>query len=77
MEAAQTDEKNAKKPADVLEKIIDGQMKKYFDELVLLSQPFWKDDSITVDTLVKNAIAKLGENIVVRQFRRIELGVSE
>ncbi|MCL2037909.1 elongation factor Ts [Candidatus Saccharibacteria bacterium] len=77
MEAAQTDEKNAKKPADVLEKIIDGQLKKYFDELVLLSQPFWKDDSITVDTLVKNAIAKLGENIVVRQFKRIELGVSE
>ena len=75
--AAQADPKNANKPADVLEKIIDGQLKKYFDELVLTSQPFWKDDSQTIGDLVKEKIAKLGENIVVRQFRRIELGVSE
>jgi len=76
-EAAKADEKNAKKPADVLAKIIDGQMKKYFDELVLLEQIYWKDDSKKVGDLVKEAIAKLGENIVVRQFKRIELGVSE
>jgi elongation factor Ts len=75
--AAKTDAKNAKKPADVLAKIIDGQMKKYFDELVLLNQIYWKDDSKKVDELVKETIAKLGENIVVRQFKRIELGVSE
>lgn len=75
--AAQADPKSANKPADVLEKIIDGQLKKYFDELVLTSQPFWKDDSQTIGDLVKEKIAKLGENIVVRQFRRIELGVSE
>ena len=75
--AAQADPKNANKPADVLEKIIDGQLKKYFDELVLTSPPFWKDDSQTIGDLVKEKIAKLGENIVVRQFRRIELGVSE
>lgn len=77
LEAAKNDEKNAKKPADVLEKIIDGQLKKYFDELTLMAQPFWKDDSVTINDLVKNHIAKLGENIVVRQIRRIELGVSE
>ncbi len=75
--AAQADPKNANKPAEVLDKIIDGQLKKYFDELVLMSQPFWKDDSQTIGDLVKENIAKLGENIVVRQFRRIELGVSE
>lgn len=77
LEAAKTDEKNAKKPADVLEKIIDGQMKKYFDELTLTEQAYWKDDSIKVGDLIKTAAAKLGENVVVRQFKRIELGVSE
>lgn len=75
--AAKTDAKNAKKPAEILERIIDGQLKKYFDELVLLNQVYWKDDSKKVDELVKEAIAKLGENIVVRQMQRIELGVSE
>lgn len=75
--AAKADPKNSNKPADVLNKIIDGQLKKYFDELVLLHQPFWKDDSQTIGDLVKENIAKLGENIIVRQFRRIELGVSE
>jgi elongation factor Ts len=77
LEAAKADEKNAKKPADVLEKIIQGQLDKYFDELVLMNQAFWKDDSVKVGDLVKNIAAKLGENIVVRQFKRIELGVSE
>lgn len=77
LEAAKSDEKNSKKPADVLEKIIDGQMKKYFDELVLMNQVYWKDDSKKVGDLVKESIAKLGENIIVRRFERIELGVSE
>lgn len=75
--AAKADPKNAKKPADILDKIIDGQLNKYFSELVLLDQPYWKDDSKTVDTLVKEGIARLGENIVVRRFARFELGVSE
>jgi elongation factor Ts len=77
LEATKADEKNAKKPADVLEKIIQGQLDKYVDELVLMIQAFWKDDSVKVGDLVKNSAAKLGENIVVRQFTRIELGVSE
>jgi elongation factor Ts len=77
MAAAQADAKNAKKPVDVLDKIIDGQMKKYFAELTLTDQAYWKDDSKTIDQLIKEHIAKLGENIVVRQFKRIELGVSE
>jgi len=77
LETAKNDPKNASKPADVLDKIIQGQLDKYFDELVLMSQAYWKDDSVKIGDLVKESIAKLGENIVVRQFRRIELGVSE
>jgi elongation factor Ts len=76
-EAAKTDEKNAKKPAEVLDKIIAGQLDKYFDELVLMHQTYWKDGETRISDLVKETAAKLGENIVVRQFKRIELGVSE
>ena len=52
-------------------------MNKYFAEKMLLSQPYFRDDKKTVGDVVKEGIAKLGENIVVRQFKRIELGVSE
>lgn len=75
--SAKADPKNANKPAEILDKIIDGQLNKYFSELVLLDQTYWKDDSKTIDTLVKEEMAKLGENIVVRRFARLELGVSE
>ncbi len=74
---AKADPKNANKPAEILDKIIDGQLNKYFSELVLLDQTYWKDDSKTIGTLVKEEMAKLGENIVVRRFARLELGVSE
>lgn len=65
------------KPADMIEKIIAGQIKKYFEEKTLLEQPFVKNPDQTVGQLVKDHIARLGENIVVRQMRRIELGVTE
>ena len=65
------------KPEEMREKIVEGQLKKHFVEQVLMSQAYILDDSKTVEQHVKEAIAKLGENIVVRQFRRIELGVSE
>ena len=65
------------KPADMQEKIVEGQLKKHFAEQVLLSQTYILDDAKTVDAHIKDSIAKLGENIVVRQFQRIELGVSE
>ena len=65
------------KPADMADKIVEGQLKKYFAEKTLLEQPFIKNPDQTVGDLVKEHIAKLGENIVVRQMRRIELGVSE
>ena len=69
--------KNEGKPADMIEKIISGQISKYFAEKTLLEQSFIKNPDQTVGDLVKEHIAKLGENIVVRQIRRIELGVSE
>lgn len=75
--SAKAGPKNANKPAEILDKIIDGQLNKYFSELVLLDQTYWKDDSKTIGTLVKEEMAKLGENIVVRRFARLELGVSE
>lgn len=65
------------KPEDMREQIVEGQLKKHFAEQVLLSQAFILDDSLTVEGRIKQQIAKSGENIVVRQFKRIELGVTE
>jgi elongation factor Ts len=69
--------KSEGKPDNMIEKIVGGQVAKYFAEKTLLEQPFVKNPDITVGDLVKDHIARLGENIVVRQFRRIELGVTE
>jgi elongation factor Ts len=62
------------KPADMVDKIIEGQIKKYFAERCLLDQPFVKDPDQTVGEYVKSHNARLGENIVVRRFARIALG---
>jgi len=62
------------KPADMVAKIIEGQLSKYFAERCLLDQPFIKNPDITVGEYVKEHIAKLGENIVVRRIARFELG---
>lgn len=70
-------EELAKKPVEMREKIVEGQVKKHFVEKVLMNQAYILDDSKTVEQHVKEAIAKLGENIVVGQFKRIELGVTE
>ncbi len=66
-----------KKPADMIDKIVDGQVKKHFSEKVLLNQEYIKNDKQTVADFVKENIAKTGENLIIRQFKRIELGVSE
>ena len=62
------------KPADIVEKIIEGKLDKYFKEICLLEQPFIKDGGVSVGDLVTDSIAKLGENIVVRRFARMEVG---
>lgn len=70
-------EANFKGPENMKEQIIAGQMKKAFADKVLLEQPYILDDSKTVAQYIKEAIAKTGENITVRQFKRLELGVTE
>ncbi len=65
------------KPADLADKIVDGQVKKHFEEKVLLTQTYIKNDKQTVGDFLKENVAILGENLVIRQFKRIELGVSE
>jgi len=63
-----------KKPEKIWEKIIEGKLKKYFEEVCLMDQKFIKNTDITVGTLVSNMIAKTGENIIVRRFSRFQLG---
>ena len=63
-----------KKPEKIWDKIIEGKLKKYYEEVCLMNQKFIKNTDITVDTLVGNMIAKTGENIVVRRFARFHLG---
>jgi len=62
------------KPADMVEKIVEGQVKKHFAERCLLDQPFVKNPDQTVEAYIKEHIARLGENIVVRRFERLALG---
>ena len=66
--------KESGKPAEHAGKIVEGKVDKWLAGICLLDQPFYKDDSMTVDEYVKSVIGKLGENIVVRRFTRIELG---
>ena len=66
-----------KKPENMREQIVEGQLKKHFAEQVLSEQAYILDDSKTVGDHIKEQIAKSGENIRVSQFRRIELGVTE
>ena len=74
-EAEFTDKaKSEGKPANMLENIVSGMLKKHFAERCLLDQPYIKNPDITVGQLVKEHNAKLGENIVVRRFSRLALG---
>lgn len=62
------------KPAELIERIVQGKLDAALNEAVLLRQPFIRDESLTVHDLVQSVIAKVGENIVVRRFVRFELG---
>lgn len=72
--AARDELADSGKPADVVEKIIEGKLDKFYKEACLLEQPFIKDGAMTVNDVVTATIAKLGENIVVRRFARLEIG---
>ena len=62
------------KPEKVAEKIVEGRMAKFYEEVCLLEQPFVKENTITVDQLIKQKVAKLGENISVSRFARFKVG---
>ena len=62
------------KPDDVVEKIVDGKLEKYFSEVCLIEQPFIKDPNLKIKDLLTQLIATLGENIVVKRFVRFEIG---
>jgi elongation factor Ts len=62
------------KPAPVVEKIVEGKLEKFYDEMCLLRQAYVKDDKVRVNDLITQAVSKLGENIVVRRFARYEIG---
>ena len=62
------------KPANIVDRIVDGKIEKYFSEFVLLEQPFVKNPDVTVGQLVSEKVAKIGENIQVRRFARFKLG---
>src|SRR6516225_3995236 len=62
------------KPENVVEKIVTGKMEKFYEENCLYEQHFIKDESVTIGEMVNNAIAKLGENIVIKRFARFKVG---
>ena len=62
------------KPAPVIEKIVEGKMGKFYEEVCLYEQPFIKDQTISVSQLIAQKIGKLGENIAVRRFARFKVG---
>ena len=64
------------KPENVLAKIVDGRVEKYKDEVCLMRQTYIRDESITVEKLVLQNVAAIGENVIIRRFQRWELGES-
>jgi elongation factor Ts len=66
--------RDAGKPDHIIERIVEGKLQKYYQEVCLMKQPFIKNDDLTVQDIITRMIAKLGENIVVRRFARFELG---
>jgi elongation factor Ts len=62
------------KPEKVLDKIVEGRMEKFYQEVCLLQQPFVKDESLTIAELLKQTVATIGENVIIRRFARWELG---
>jgi len=74
LEQARLDPKNANKPQQVLDKIIEGRLSKFYQETCLLEQPFVKDQNINVGELVTQMVQKTGENIKIRRFTRYKMG---
>lgn len=73
-EVARNRAKEEGKPENILDKIVDGRIEKYKDEVVLLRQPYIRDESISIQDLLNEKIVSIGENIIIRRFKRWELG---
>ncbi len=73
MNQIEEDEKNSQKPDHVKEKIVEGKMKKFMQKKVLMNQVWIKDDSKTIEDLIGEYLAKIGENIEVKRFTRYEI----
>src|SRR5467141_76665 len=71
---AKNDPKNASKPDQVIDKIVEGRLNKFYEEFVLLDQPFIKDPAKTVGELVTERVAQTGETITIRRFARYKMG---
>jgi elongation factor Ts len=67
---------DTKKPPQIIEKIVEGKLKKFYEEVCLLDQPYIRDDKQTIQQIIAGTVAKFGENIKVRRFARFELGKS-
>lgn len=66
--------KDSGKPADVIEKILEGKINKFYSQVCLMKQPFVKDPSVTIEDIINEKTAAIGEKIAVRRFARFELG---
>jgi len=71
---AKNDPKNANKPDQVIDKIVEGRLNKFYEETVLMDQPFVKEPAKTVSELVTEKVAKTGEKITIRRFQRYKMG---
>ncbi len=71
---AKNDPKNANKPQQVIDKIVEGRLNKFYEEFVLLDQPFIKEPAQTVGEMVTEKVAKTGEKITIRRFARYKMG---
>jgi elongation factor Ts len=63
-----------KKPEKIWDKIVEGKLKKYYEDVCLMNQKFIRDTDVTIETLITNMIAKTGENVIIRRFVRYQLG---
>jgi len=62
------------KPEHIIERIVEGRLEKFYEQNCLMEQPFVKDEDQTIEDLINNAVARLGENIILRRFTRYEVG---
>ncbi|NIT53072.1 MAG: elongation factor Ts, partial [candidate division Zixibacteria bacterium] len=62
------------KPENIIDRIVDGRMNKYKEEVVLMNQPYIRDEDVTIEQLLHQTIAAIGENIIIRRFERWEVG---